>query len=259
MSKITPKQSEIRDRESRILHLARPMVAGGGLAALSMEAIAKEMKYTKGTIYNHFSCKEEILLALAIQSSETRLALFHVAGQSQAGSRDAMAAIGIGCEDFRTRFADLFIIETLVRHATIWEKASDQRRETLLGCESRTMGLVATLGHRAVKEGDLKLPRGLHVEELIFGLWSLTYGGMMIDASSPGLSEIGIRDTSASIRRNCNAMMDGYGWLPLYEPAPYRKLVARVRAVLFKTIPTDAIAVVDQDSPTGVSTQGAGS
>mgnify|MGYP001799129998 CR=1 FL=1 len=93
---LTPKQAEIRSRESRILNLALPMVAGGGFAALSMDAIAKEMAYAKGTIYNHFSCKEEILLALAIEANETRLRLFHLAADRLPRSRDKVGGVGIG-------------------------------------------------------------------------------------------------------------------------------------------------------------------
>ncbi|TWU58070.1 hypothetical protein [Rubripirellula reticaptiva] len=72
----------------------------------------------------------------------------------------------------------------------------------------------------------------------MFGLWSLTYGGMMIDSTSPGLGKVGVRDILAAIRRNCNAMMDGDGWTPLYHAASYRKLVTRVRATLLRQIPT---------------------
>lgn len=242
MTALTPKQDEIRTREARILALARPMVAGGGFAALSMDAIAKQMRYAKGTIYNHFACKEEILLALAIQSTETRLALFDAAQRSESRSRDRMAAIGLACEDFRTRFADLFAIENMVRHSTVWDKASEQRRDSLLDCEGRSMGLVAKAGHDAIQSGDLKLPRGTRVEDVCFGLWSLTYGGMMIDDSSPDLSQIGIRDTFAAIRRNCHAMMDGYGWQPMYDPASYRRLIKRVRRALEKAVPTGTVA-----------------
>lgn len=253
MEQLTPKQREIRTRETRILALARPMVAEGGISALSMDAIAKEMQYAKGTIYNHFGCKEEILLALAIQASETRLALFRAGSDSESQSRDRMAAVGIACEEFRTRFADLFAIEHLVRHATIWEKASDRRRETLATCESRCMGLVSAIGHDAVAAGDLPLPRGHQVEDLVFGLWSLTYGGMVIDESSPGLKDIGIRDTFAAIRRNCNAMMDGFQWKPLFDPDAYGKVVKRVRRALVRQIPDGFIALpdsTDQLAPT---------
>lgn len=234
---LTPKQREIRSRESRILALARPMVADGGIAGLSMDAIARRMRYAKGTIYNHFGCKEEILLALAIQGTETRLALFQVAKEFPSHSRDRMAAVGLACQDYRQRFADLFAIETMVRHATIWDKASDQRRSILASCETRTMGLVASIAQEAVAAGDLKVGRGQRVEDMVFGLWSLTYGGMLIGDTSPGLADIGIRDTFAAIRRNCNAILDGFGWLPLYDAATYRRFVGRFEKKLTLAVP----------------------
>ena len=237
METLTRKQAEIRTREARILELARPMVARQGLAGLSMEAIANEMEYAKGTIYNHFSCKEEILLALAIQASETRCRLFQIAADRDGGSREKMSAIGVACEDFRVRFGDLFEIESMVRHVAVWEKTSETRRELLANCEGNCMGIVARVGYEAVHAGDLELPSGRSVEDVVFGMWSLSYGGMIIDDTSPGLEQVGIRDTHAAIRRNCHALMDGYGWRPLYDATADRRLVRSVRATLKRKLP----------------------
>lgn len=233
---LTRKQAEIRSRERRILQLARPMIARDGLAGLSMEAVAKQMAYAKGTIYNHFSCKEEILLALAIQANEKRLELFTVAAEQQSASRDKISAIGVACEEFRLRFADLFEIDCMVRHATVWEKASEQRRDTLAVCEQRCMTLLSEIGHQAITAGELKLSAGTRIEEVVFGLWSLTYGGMVIDVSSPGLDRIGIQDCLVAIRKNCHALMDGFGWQPLYDAQLDRQFVAGVRALLQRSI-----------------------
>ena len=238
---LTPKQAEIRSRESRILSLALPMVAGGGFAALSMDAIAKEMAYAKGTIYNHFSCKEEILLALAIEANETRLRLFRLAADRLPRARDKVGAIGIACEDFRLRFKDFFDVDCMVRHAAIWEKASEKRRELMAACESRCMAMVSDIGHQAVADGDLKAPHGTAVEDIMFGLWSLNYGGMIINDSSPGLDQIGIKDSYAAIRKNCHALMDGYRWQPLYDADQDRKLVRNTRAYLKRKLTPESI------------------
>ncbi|MCA9139217.1 MAG: TetR/AcrR family transcriptional regulator [Planctomycetales bacterium] len=238
---LSPKQAEIRSRESRILQLARPMVARQGLAGLSMEAIAKEMAYAKGTIYNHFACKEEILLALAIQANEKRLELFMVATEKAIRSRDKISAIGVACEDFRVRFPDLFEIDSMVRHSTVWEKASQKRREMMAVCEQRCMGMVSEIGRESIANGDLILPTGTGIEDIVFGLWSLTYGGMIINDSSPGLDQIGIRDSFAAIRRNCHALMDGFRWQPLYDAQADQKLVRSVRATLKRKVPQGVI------------------
>ena len=43
-----------------------------GSHGLGMDRVAELLQYSKGTIYNHFSCKEEIIIALAIQTTEKR-------------------------------------------------------------------------------------------------------------------------------------------------------------------------------------------
>lgn len=240
MTTLSPKQAEIQSRESRILDLALPLVARDGLAGLSMEAIAKQMAYAKGTIYNHFACKEEILLALAIKANEKRLELFKVATETQPHPRQMMSGIVLACEDFRVRFADLYDVDCIVRHVTVWKKASEQRREMMATCEHNCMTMVSQIGRLAVESGDLVLPPGQGVQSMMFGLWSLTYGGMVIADTSPGLDQIGIKDTFAAIRRNCNALMDGYNWQPLYEPESDHKFVRNVRAMLKRKVPDSA-------------------
>ncbi|MEO1529662.1 MAG: TetR/AcrR family transcriptional regulator [Planctomycetota bacterium] len=238
MVSLTRKQVEIQTREARILQLALPMVARGGLAGLSMDAIASEMEYAKGTIYNHFSCKEDVLLALAIRATETRLQLFNLAVTRDGPARDKMVGIGVACEEYRLRFTDFFRIESMVRHEAIWEKTSEQRREVMQTCEANCMGVVAGVAFEAVAAGDLQVPEGRSVQDVVFGLWSISYGGMIIDETSPGLDQIGITDTHAAIRRNCHALMDGFGWQPLYDAEADRKLVRSIRAMLKRKLPT---------------------
>ena len=77
MQTLTPKKREILERESRILEVARPMVVREGYHGLNMDRIAEEVRYSKGTIYNHFSCKEEIIIAANGNAIETTSALRH--------------------------------------------------------------------------------------------------------------------------------------------------------------------------------------
>lgn len=243
MSTLSPKKTEIRNRENRILELARPMVAHGGLSGLSMDRIASEMRYAKGTIYNHFRCKEEILMALAIQAVETRLALFDAASTALRQSRQRMAAIGIANVFFRKNFGDLFRVDAMVRHESIWTKTSEKRRELLVSCEHRCMGLVAGIGRDAVASGDLNLEETHCVEELVFGLWSLSNGGLLIDLSSPGLDKIGVRDAEAAIHRNCNALLDGFGWKPRFNAEKFDALVTETNSILEATIVNESFAL----------------
>ncbi|MEL7336431.1 MAG: TetR/AcrR family transcriptional regulator, partial [Planctomycetota bacterium] len=155
---LTPKRRQILHREHLILRKAQPMVRDEGLAGLSMDRIAAEMQYAKGTIYNHFACKEEIVMALAVRAVQRRLALFDAAATLPGNSRRRMMAIGLACEFYVDQFPDDFAIERLVRNDHVVSKSSPQRRELLGSCESRCMLIVAGIVRDAVAAGDLQLP-----------------------------------------------------------------------------------------------------
>jgi AcrR family transcriptional regulator len=238
MQALTRKQQAIRERDRRILDVARPVVARGGIGLLSMDAIATELNAAKGTIYNHFRNKEEIVLALAIQAVECRFSLFNRATLMQGSPRQRVAAIGIACEFFVDQFPELFRIEQIVRHDEVWDKTSTQRRDLLRGCETRCMHVVGGVVRDAVAGGDLPWTEDRSVEDLVFGLWSLVYGGLILEATSPSLVDLGIANVRGAIRRNCNAMLDGLGWLPLYDPAEYSRWVEAVSRELAESVRT---------------------
>jgi AcrR family transcriptional regulator len=112
---LTRKQREIQGREGRILEVARSMIVQDGYHGLSMDRIADALEYSKGTIYQHFSCKEDILMALVNQAVDRRLDLFRRAAEVRARSRERMAAIGASCEVFFELYPDHFHIEHLIR------------------------------------------------------------------------------------------------------------------------------------------------
>ncbi|WP_417737639.1 TetR/AcrR family transcriptional regulator [Rosistilla oblonga] len=232
MQSLTPKQQQIRQRESRILDLARPMIASGGISVLSMDAIAAELKTAKGTVYNHFPNKEEIVLALAIQAVECRLSLFNRAASLDGSPRQRVAAIGIACELFVDRFNELFRIEQIIRHDAVWDKTSPKRQALLRDCESRCMHTVATVVRDAMACGDLQTQQTHAVEDIVFGLWSLVYGGLMLELTSPSLADLGIENARRAIRRNCNGLLDGLQWQPLHDPKPYERWIKKVRTNL---------------------------
>jgi AcrR family transcriptional regulator len=91
---LTRKQREVKEREGRILELARSMIIQEGYHGLSMDRIAEALEYSKGTIYQHFSCKEEILMALVNQTMERRLDLFRCAAAFRGRSRERITAVG---------------------------------------------------------------------------------------------------------------------------------------------------------------------
>jgi len=222
---LTRKDRERQEREGKILELARVMLRKVGYLGLSMDRIAAEMEYSKGTIYQHFPNKEEIILALANEALEKRLEMFEVAAawSGAKSARDQMAAIGAAAEVFVERYPQHFAVEQIVRSSSIWEKTSEQRRQFMEDCEGRCMSVLVRIVQDGLAQGDLELPEGRTPEDLVFGLWSLNFGAYTIITGSGSLEEAGIADPIAALRHNQNLLLDGYHWRPLSsEQNPFR-------------------------------------
>ncbi len=232
-STLTRKQREIQGRESRILEVARSMIVEDGYHGLSMDRIAESLEYSKGTIYQHFSCKEEILLALANQAMERRLELFRRAASFRGTSRERISAIGVAAELFFKLYPDHIHIENTLRLGSVMDKTSDDRRRFLETCEASCSEIVGGVIRDAVAAGDLRLPAEFDVEQLKFGLWSITFGGYSIAATSPSLTSLGIPDPVVAIRGNCNFLLDGVGWQPHSSKIDLAVLADRVKHEVF--------------------------
>lgn len=227
------KFREIQEREAKILECARPMFIEGGYNGLNMDRLTSLVEYSKGTIYNHFSCKEEIIITLAIQTLEKRLAMFEKAALFQGTSRDRIAAIGTAAELFVKLYPDHFRVEQTIRLDSIWDKTSEERRQIMSNCERRCIGIVGGVVRDGVASGDLNLSDSTTPEEIVFGLWSLSFGGYSIIATSNSLQEIGITDPFKMLRHNYSRFLDGIQWTPLSSDVDYDAVFERVSEEVF--------------------------
>ncbi len=233
MSTQSRKQREIQEREQRILETAWPLLIEQGYLGLSMDRIAETLQYSKGTIYNHFSCKEEIIIALAIQTTEKRTRLFERAAAFRGTSRERIHAIGSAATIFVQLFPDHFKLEHIIRSSSIWEKTSEKRRTIMRSCERRCMGIVGGIVRDAIAHADLTLDDGIVPEDLVFGLWSISVGAFSIITTSDQLVELGIQEPFETYRQNVHRLLDGFGWRPLSADYDSVAVDDRIRAEVF--------------------------
>lgn len=237
MARLTRKERERQQREAKILSLARSMLRESGYLGLSMDRIAAEMEYSKGTIYQHFPNKEEIILALANEALEKRLEMFGRAATWQGRARERMAAIGAAAAEFVRLHPLYFAVDQLVRSTSIWEKTSDQRRQIMQSCESNCMQVIGGVVRDAIAQGDLELPPETTAETIVFGLWSMNFGAYSIITSSDSLGQVGLHDPELELWRNQNLLLDGYGWRPLSGDIDYLEIFERAKRDLFGNLP----------------------
>jgi AcrR family transcriptional regulator len=233
MVEITRKQREIQLRTQEILRVAKPILLAEGLQALTMDRVAALMQYAKGTIYNHFPNKEEIVLALALEAMKLRHKLFEKAASGDRPARIRLMSIGLACEFYTQRCTEEFQIEQWMRNSNIWDKSSPDRQTVIRQCEAGCMQIVAGLVRESLSHGELQSPKHLSPEEMVFGLWAITFGSQILTASSPSLQALGIFDPIRSTRIHCCQLLNGFGWQPILSVDEYLNLVEQIASEFF--------------------------
>jgi AcrR family transcriptional regulator len=234
MSTLTRKQREIQERERLFLRIARKMLIEQGYAGLSMDRLAEATEYSKGTVYQHFQTKEDLVAALLIESNEQSLALFDKARRFQGRARERMLAMGFAHELFARLHPHHFRSEQIVRLANLEIRASAERRETLLKQDACCTDWCAEIVQAGIDEGDLILAPGQTVGEIVFAILAMAIGTYTTMLSYSHLIDADqVASPFESLRRNVHFLFDGYGWRPLRAKWDYAGTSQRILKEIF--------------------------
>ncbi len=229
---LSPKQRELRERDATILECARRLLLERGYFGITMDLIAEASECPKGTMYQRFGCKEDIVLALAMGCIEERTDLMRRAAGFEGRSRERVIAMG----EAVTLYARLHPEDSSIIHAAtgpVVEKASPERVGALVRMEHQSIEFLRGILRDAVLEGDLVLKEGTTIEEMTFVIWGLVDGCFtLIESGVPG-SVLGIEDPFSRMFRGFNVMADGYGWKPLFAEWDWEETLANVRRTVF--------------------------
>jgi AcrR family transcriptional regulator len=233
MVELTRKQREIQERTREILRVAKPILLAEGIQALTMDRVASRMEYAKGTIYGHFSNKEEIVLSLAHEAMRLRHKLFQKAASGRRPARVRLMTIGLASEFYTQRCAEEFQVEQWMRQSNIWDKSSADCQTLIRNCEAGCMQIVSELVREGQTLGDLPTVERMSPEEMVFGLWAITFGSQILTASSPSLRALGIIDPIRSTRIHCCRLLNGFDWQPIHTVDEYLEMVDEISAEFY--------------------------
>ncbi|MCB9856687.1 MAG: TetR/AcrR family transcriptional regulator [Phycisphaerales bacterium] len=233
MSVLTRKQREIRQREQQILVVARQMLLERGYLGLNMDRIAEAIGYSKGTVYQHFSSKEDLLAALCVQTKQKRVEFFEKAARFTGKPRERMTAISLAHELFISQFPDYSRSDELLNIESIFAKASECQQDAMREVEGRCVDTVCGIAQDAVTCGDLVMPANWNIYDMIYGLYGMSYGCRAAIKNCTALHELMSPDDRAALRRNQEALLDGWGWRPLSSDWDYEATRKRAAAEAF--------------------------
>ena len=229
----TRKQRQIAERELLLLDAARSILLERGYLGLTMDRIAEATEYSKGTVYLHFANKEEVVAALGLRVVEVKRRFFERAVAFDGSTRERCCAIGIGSSLWAALYPDDIRLTQIVKAQSLGEKVRPDRREALESCEEACAGAVVGTVVDALSCGDLELAPGVNAGFVAHGLWSLHWGAQSLSQLDLPLHHLQIDDSPELLMRHCHALLDGYGWRPLFAEHDWQATYARVRAEVF--------------------------
>lgn len=231
---LSRKQREIRERDQLILDAALDILRREGFATLSMEKIASAIEYTRGTIYQHYRNKEEILAAICINNMQIMASMFDRALTFKGKTRERMLAVMLAYELYIQLHPENFQDFQIIKNEAIRDKVSVDRQQALNDLESHVVRCIAQVVREAITSGELTL-NDVSPEELVFGLWAMAFGAVSLQFSDIPLENLGIHNPLRIARAHARRLLDGYNWPPLSTEWDYDKTAEQILNTVFHT------------------------
>ena len=176
-----------------------------------MDHVAAEVEYSKGTVYQHFATKEDLVLAVSTRALRSRADAFEKAASFDGTTRERISAIGYSCVQFAEQHPDYFHVEMMLKSSSFWEKSSEARKETHQVQGDRCFRAMNTIVHQAIALGDLPESR-FSAEKISFSLASLTMGTHIMGEECELVRMAGIDNPQRFVREYQEFYLDSLGW-----------------------------------------------
>jgi len=232
MARTSLNQLEIDARETTFLRVARRLFLAKGMDGLTMDKLAAGTEYSKGTIYQHFASKEDVLAALCLESGRFRLSLLERAALFKGRSRERALAVAKADYIVFRLHPDYWRTEQLINVLSLTAKISPARKTSLETLEERSAGIALGVIRDGFTSGDLVLPTGLTPEKLLLALLGLTRGLYLYSAGKPPFRDWA-NDEPSTHEQLFGYACDGFGWRPFCNDWDYPGSVSRVWQEVF--------------------------
>jgi AcrR family transcriptional regulator len=226
------KQLELHERDERVLSLAQQIFVDEGYQAVTMDGIARRLGFSRGTLYQRFSCKEELILELAIRCHRQITDVMAFASRIPGRPRERIVAIGKGIDRYSRLYADNLRTLAAIESEVILEKAPPAQLLRVREAEGVMFRILICIVEDAVAAGDLVLSAKFTAGSLCLALAALIAGWAQLQRRPSPAEELHLADPIADILRSAHMLMDGYGWRPFYREWDYEQVYQRAGRTL---------------------------
>ena len=230
---LTKSEQKKADREEELVDLAVSILNQDGFAGMSLEKLTAKSCYSKGTIYNNFSSKEDCLSALCIRAISSIMVFFKRALEFNGNSREKAVAVHYAYQLYARMQPTLFMAVLSSKAPGVREKTSVERVQVMDALEFEINTFSDQMFRDAVADGSLILPAHLSIETLSFSNWAMSFGTNALATSAVEAKAVSRLDPNTLLLQNISILLDGMNWHPLSKDWDYQKTWQRVEQEIF--------------------------
>lgn len=220
------------EREQLILDTAREVLASDGYQAFSMERIASEIEYSKGTIYNHFKSKEDILTTMCCESMQSLTALFERAESFDGNSREKISAVILAYAlHAQLKPVDLQNMQS-IKTQVMRDKVTPELLNQMNLAEQNICTSAQKIILQAIADGELEIAE-TEAGEMITGVWAMGYGSFLLQETDVNFEQMKIALPVKQFLNNAQKLLDGYIWQPLSSTFDIEKYYLEIGRKVF--------------------------
>lgn len=203
MSIFCRKAEEREQRDLLILSIAREILQEQGVAALSMQAVADRTRYSKGTIYQHYASKEDLVARLMIECGRQLQALL---GKAAAYDGSTRCRVALGSAAFllnASRNASIVSLVPTVKSAAFMQKVSAEHATLITQLDQKMLQMITGIFDA---DPDLKRCSAL---QAAFGWWAMMWGLQEAIGKGWNLQDLGIDNPLEYFNTSLQVYLDG--------------------------------------------------
>lgn len=227
------KAREVAEREELLLDLAIEIIEEHSFAQLTMDKLTARSEYSKGTVYNHFTSKEDLWCALCARGLRIQKSMFGKLANFEGNSRERILALSFGYELFTLCYPILTMVSLRVMSPAVFEKASPARIKALSETEDEMVEMLKGMIETAMANGELSRHYEDNLYQVTFAIWAMSFGSVTILRNSTPTPCLGRIDLDAAVLINASIVLDGLQWQPYSWDWDYKASWRRIAEEVF--------------------------
>ncbi|MCG3726759.1 TetR/AcrR family transcriptional regulator [Vibrio cincinnatiensis] len=208
------KRRERQEREHLFLQAASEMIERHGFLNLHMAKLAKQCQYATGTLYQHFSSREDLLAGIVGEQAAWRMEVFEKIASIPINGRDKMLTIVIADRLLQQHNPQHAKLEQYVFTEAVWENVSQHQKQKIFDCCKPIGDLVSQITQEALIRGDLP-NHGYSPMDLSLAPWAQCQGYHALVNAHGLLEAFAVVPDPMLLYRNITMLLNGMEWQPL--------------------------------------------